>query len=135
MNGGQVAAPGIFGVGVDIVDIDRMRRALERTPSLVDRLFTRGEQRDCRNADGSWRHWKLAARFAAKEAVAKAFGTGVDGFGFTDVEITSDVNGRPEVRLADAAVRVAADRGIGRLHVSLSHTHGVAVAQVVAERV
>lgn len=130
----SAASAGIAGVGLDAVDIDRMRRALERTPSLVNRLFTPSEQRDCRNPDATWRYWKLAARFAAKEAVAKAFGTGIDGFGFTDIEITNNHDGRPEVRLHEPAARVALRRGVGDIHLSISHTQAVAMAQVVAER-
>lgn len=124
---------GIAGVGIDAVEIARLDLALARTPSLVDRLFTASEQRDCVNADGTFRIWKLAARFAAKEAVAKAFGTGIDGFGFTDIEVVSNADGRPGVRLAPAAAAVAVERGIGALHLSLSHTHDLAFAQVVAE--
>jgi holo-[acyl-carrier protein] synthase len=124
----------LAGIGLDAVEIARMRQSLERTPSLAQRLFTAGEQRDCRDADGSWRYGRLAARFAAKEAVAKAFGTGVDGFGFTDIEIVNNDDGRPEVRLSPSAAAVAAGRGVGRLHLSLTHTRQLALAQVVAER-
>lgn len=111
-----------------------MQESLERTPSLMQRVFTVREQETCRNADGSWRYGRLAARFAAKEAVAKALGTGIDGFGFIDIEILNNDDGRPEVRLAPVVAAVAAKRGVGRLHLSLTHTHQLALAQVVAER-
>ncbi len=124
----------LVGVGIDAVEVARLRQAVERTPALVDRLFTRGEQADCRAGDGTWRWWKLAARFAAKEAVAKAFGTGVDGFTFVDVEVVNNPDGRPDVRLSGGAVHVADERGVGRIHLSLSHTDEYAFAQAVAER-
>ena len=124
----------LAGVGIDLVDVARLRRTVERTPALLDRLFTAGEQDDCRGGEGGWRWWKLAARFAAKEAVAKAFGTGVDGFTFTEVEVVNNAEGRPEVVLSGGARRVASERGVGRIHLSLSHTADLAVAQAVAER-
>jgi holo-[acyl-carrier protein] synthase len=125
----------LAGVGIDAVEIARLRQAVERTPTLVDRLFTAGEQADCSTHDGDWKWWKLAARFAAKEAVAKAFGTGVDGFWFTDVEVVNNSAGRPDVVLSGGAVQVARERGVGRIHLSLSHTEDLAFAQAVAERV
>jgi holo-[acyl-carrier protein] synthase len=123
----------VVGVGVDAIEIDRVERALARTPALIDRLFTDAEQAHCARRDGRRRVARFAGRFAAKEAVAKALGTGVVGFGFRDIEILSDGDGAPRVVLA-APARVVADRlGITRLHVSLSLTSTVAVATALAE--
>jgi holo-[acyl-carrier protein] synthase len=114
----------IIGIGVDLVDIARLDQALRRTPALAARLFTEGE-RDAPPAS-------LAARFAAKEAVAKALGA-PPGLRWADVEIVHDPTGRPGLvvrgTVADAAHRL----GVRRWHVSLTHDGGVSVALVVAE--
>ncbi len=123
----------VVGIGVDAVEIDRMRRALERTPALADRVFTPTELWQCRSRGDGRRHARLAGRFAAKEAVAKAFGTGVVGFGFRDIEIVNGDGGAPMVVLADPAQAVAGRAGITRVHVSLSLTATVAVATAIAE--
>ena len=123
----------VVGVGVDAIEIERVRRALERTPRLIDRLFTDREQHHCIAAVGRRRAARYAARFAAKEAVAKALGTGVVGFAFRDIEIVSGDNGAPAVVLADRARGVADRAGVRRLHVSLSVTRDTAVATAIAE--
>jgi len=121
----------VCGVGVDAVDIDRFRRALGRRPALAERLFTSAE-RDyaSRVADPGPR---LAARFAAKEAVMKALGVGIGAASFLDVEVVRDASGRPAVALAGSAARLAEQAGVTRWHLSLTHTDLVAVASVVAE--
>jgi holo-[acyl-carrier protein] synthase len=121
------------GVGIDAVEIDRVRLALQRTPRLIDRLFTDREQRHCVATVGRRRAARFAVRFAAKEAVAKALGTGVVGFGFRDVEILNGANGEPTVVLDDRARRVAAHVGVQTVHVSLSVTRDTAVATAIAE--
>lgn len=114
----------IVGVGVDLVDEARFSHALERTPGLVTRLFTASEQR--RSAPS------LAARFAAKEAVAKALGA-PPGLRWTDVEIGADSTGRPYVHPGGTVRQAAGGLGVGRWHVSLSHDGGMAIAVVIAE--
>jgi len=123
---------GIEGVGVDAVDVARFRRVLARRPALAGRLFTRAE-RDyaAASADPAPR---LAARFAAKEAVLKALGVGLGAAGFREVEVARREGGRPALVLSGRAAALARARGVGRWHVSLSHTETVAVASVVAER-
>jgi holo-[acyl-carrier protein] synthase len=118
----------IAGVGCDLVDCARLARALERTPRLAERLFTAGERS---GAGGRVEH--LAGFFAAKEAVLKAVGTGLRGGRWTEVEIVHDDLGRPAVRLGGSFAAAAAARGIRVLHLSISHTSGLAMAQVVAE--
>jgi holo-[acyl-carrier protein] synthase len=124
----------IVGIGVDAVELARMRAALDRTPSLAQRLFTERELHSCRTRSGGWRVGGLAARFAAKEAVAKAFGTGIRGFAFRDVEVLNDHLGRPEVVLYAGAADVAAGLGVARVHLSLTTSVTVAIANAVLER-
>ena len=123
----------VVGVGVDAIEIERVRTALTRTPTLLERMFTERERASCVTRCGDLRYGGLAARFAAKEAVAKALGTGIAGFNFRDIEILSGENGRPTIQLHGGAVTVAAAAGVTTLHVSLSHSAGVAVANAVAE--
>ena len=123
----------ILGIGVDVVEVARMRTAAERTPTLVTRLFTDREQDSCRSGSGEPRYDRMAARFAAKDAVAKAFGTGIRGFAFRDVEVYNDDLGRPVVELHARAAAVAARLGVARVHLSLSTGAAVAVANAVAE--
>jgi holo-[acyl-carrier protein] synthase len=138
--GGRAGTPGasrVRGVGIDAVDIDRLRLALARRPSLAARLFTDGERRYAERfgADPAQR---LAARFAAKEAAMKAFGTGMGAFSWRDVEVVGDDGrgaGAPALQLHGRAAALAAERGIDAWHLSLTHTDAVAMAMVVAEGV
>ena len=114
----------IVGVGVDVVEVARLARALERTPSLRDRLFTTQEQQVSRIES-------LAARFAAKEAVAKVLGA--PGLPWVDAEVVSQADGRPTLAIHGKVAEVAAQQGISSWHLSLSHDAGIATAFVVAE--
>ncbi|MCW2665350.1 MAG: holo-ACP synthase [Frankiales bacterium] len=114
----------IIGVGIDVVEVRRLARALERTPGLADRLFTPGEQG--RPVES------LAARFAAKEAVAKALGA-PGGLRWRDAEVVTEDGGRPRLRLHGGVREESASQGITRWHLSLSHDGGMATAVVVAE--
>ncbi len=130
------AAPGVVGVGVDLVDVDRFRRVLARRPGLADRLFTAGERADAAAAADPAE--RLAARFAAKEATMKALGEGLGAFALRDVEVVRSTTpgaarGRPSLRVSAGAAALADRRGVTRWHVSLSHTASMAVAMVVAE--
>ncbi|QBI22047.1 holo-[acyl-carrier-protein] synthase [Egibacter rhizosphaerae] len=122
----------MVGVGVDAIEIVRVRLALARTPSLVERLWTAAEGVHCTAPDGDLRVGSLATRFAAKEAVAKALGSGFHGFGFTDVEVVANADGKPEVVLHAGAAARAEEEGIARVHLSLSRTRDLALAQAVA---
>lgn len=114
----------IVGIGVDVVDVARFTAALERTPRLVERLFVPDER--------PLPPRSLAARFAAKEAVAKALGTPGD-LRWHDAWVVGGQGRPPELRVAGTVVARAAELGVGSWHVSLSHDGGVAVAMVVAE--
>lgn len=118
----------VTGVGVDAVDVERFGAALGRRPAIAARLFTEEEQRD-----GHGDVQRLAARFAAKEATMKALGRGIGSFGWRDVEVVRLESGEPTLRLSAAAATLAARRGVGHWHVSLTHTATVAIAMVVAE--
>ncbi|HEX3948153.1 MAG TPA: holo-ACP synthase [Acidimicrobiales bacterium] len=129
---------GIVGVGIDAVDVDRFRLALQRRPRLADRLFTDGERADAAVSGNPAE--RLAARFAAKEATMKALGSGIGSFALRDVEVvrspgTGPTSGAPSLRLAAAAAELADRRQVARWHVSLTHTSQVAIAMVVAEGV
>ena len=120
----------IVGIGVDVVDLERFERSLERTGALAARLFGDSERV---LADGGPRPVRsLAARFAAKEALIKALG-GSTGVRWHDIVVVSDESGAPSFRLTGGARSLAESRGATRLHLSLSHDGGVAVAYVVAE--
>ncbi|SCE99254.1 holo-[acyl-carrier protein] synthase [Micromonospora chaiyaphumensis] len=119
-----------MAVGIDVVLVDRFTRSLARTPSLADRLFTETERH---TRSGSPRSPEsMAARFAAKEAVAKALGAPA-GLSWHDCEVVPDAAGRPWLRVAGTVAAAAAERGISRWHLSLSHDGGIASAMVVAE--
>lgn len=120
----------INGLGVDIVEIDRMRDALRRRPRMKERLFSDDERAYCEGRNKPEIHY--AMRFAAKEAVLKALGTGFSGMRFRDVEVVRDERGRPIPRLSGRAAEVAEAAGVVELHLSLSFTHATAVASAVA---
>jgi len=114
----------IVGVGIDVVDIARFVRQVERTPRLLDRLFGDGE----RNLPPE----SLAARFAAKEAVAKSLGAPV-GLVWRDVVVERDEGHRPEIVVRGSVAKIAAEMGVDVFHLSLSHDAGIASAMVIAE--
>ena len=119
----------IVGIGVDVVDLARFERALSRTPNLKSRLFADAE---LVSGERVLALRSLAGRFAAKEALIKALGESA-GIRWHHMQVVSDGHGNPSFRLTDAAARVAADRGVTAVHLSMSHDAGVAIAYVVAE--
>jgi holo-[acyl-carrier protein] synthase len=113
-----------------VVDLDRFRRVLDRTPAVAERLFTDEERRYAQvQRDPSRR---LAARFAAKEATMKALQVGIGAFAFRDVEIVGLPSQAPSLRLSGRAATLAADRGVREWMVSLTHGDLVAQAVVIA---
>jgi len=121
----------MIGVGVDVVDIERFRRSLERTPSVRTRLFTEAELASLSGRADDVPG--LAARFAAREASMKALGLGLGAFGFHDVSVVRATNGAPSLLVVGTALELATNAGVERWHLSLSHGDSVAIAQVVAE--
>jgi holo-[acyl-carrier protein] synthase len=114
----------IVGVGIDVVDVERFMKTLERTPGLRDRVFT--------PAEAVRPPASLAARFAAKEALAKALGAPA-GMQWHDAEVRSDDSGRPWLEITGTVATKASELGVQSLHLSLSHDAGIASAVVVLE--
>lgn len=118
-------------VGTDVVDLDRFRLALRRTPGMAARLFTEAERAYAhRKRDPAER---LAARFAVKEATMKALGVGLGAFRFHDVEVVRAPSGEPSLRLSGRAAVLAQQRRITQWRVSISHSQLIALAVVVAQ--
>lgn len=119
------------GLGVDIVEIARMEQILERTPSFKMKVYTEGERDYCEKKHKPAVHY--AMRFAAKEAVLKALGTGIaQGISLDEVEVTNDAKGKPIPVLHGRAEEIAKEQGVLEVHLSLSRTHETAVANAVA---
>jgi holo-[acyl-carrier protein] synthase len=114
----------IIGVGIDVVDVERFGESLTRTPGLSSRLFT--------PAEAARPLASLAARFAAKEALAKALGAPA-GLHWQDAEIVSESSGRPLLEMRGSVRARAEELGVTSVHVSLSHDAGIASAVVVLE--
>ena len=120
----------MIALGVDAVDIDRFRRALQRSPRLVQRVFTADERTAvARRSDPVP---SLAARFAVREAVMKALGVGLGGFDLHDVSVESHASGRPHLRVTGRAAQLASIQDISTWHLSITHTEQVAIAVVAA---
>jgi holo-[acyl-carrier protein] synthase len=118
----------VLGVGVDVVDIERFGRALERTPALRQRLFG---SLDISPEDLGTQ--SLAARFAAKEAMLKALGGNIPGFSWHDIQVTGERGQQPQLVLAGGVAKRAAHFGVTATHLSLSHDAGMAIAFVVVD--
>lgn len=122
----------IHGIGIDVVEVDRIADAIQRlgTPFL-DRLFTRAELEYCQAQKFPALHY--AARFAAKEAISKALGTGIgEHAGWLDLEILRDPSGAPRVLLTGAAARFAEENRITTIQISLTHAKAYAAANAIA---
>ncbi len=127
----QVYDENAVGLGVDIVEIERMKGILVRTPSFAERVFSPDERAYCDGKSNPATHYAL--RFAAKEAVVKALGTGfADGIGVRDIEVRRAKNGRPMAKLSGRALEIAESLGVRELSISLSYTHTDAVACAMA---
>lgn len=126
---GERPAPAVRS-GVDLVPVARIARLIAEQPAILESIFTARELAYC---DGKRRrHEHLAARFAAKEAVLKALGTGLGpGMAWTEVEVVNEINGRPVAHLHGAVAAFATGRGLVTIDISLSHTADLAIAQAV----
>lgn len=121
----------IVGIGIDLVDIERFRVSLARTPSMRTRLFTEIElEYVVPKLDPVP---SLAARFAAREAVMKALGLGLGAFGFHDVWVERAESGEPSLQVTARALELASAAGVSRWHLSLTHSATTAGAYVIAE--
>ncbi|HEY0080891.1 MAG TPA: holo-ACP synthase [Pyrinomonadaceae bacterium] len=125
----------IISIGIDIVEVERVRRTIERTPRFVERVFTQAERAYC-DSRGTVAAQHYAARFAAKEATLKALGTGWSGgVAWHDVEVVAEETGAPALTLRSRALELFKQRGATHSHLSISHTSEHAIAQVVLERI
>ena len=121
----------IIGIGMDIVEIPRIKAAIERE-AFVRRVFTEAEAAYCRSR-GVQQAASFAARFAAKEAVAKALGTGFTGVNIKDIEVVAEAGGKPSIVLHGSFNALAGRLGVRKIHVTLTHAREYAAAQAVAE--
>jgi holo-[acyl-carrier protein] synthase len=123
----------IISIGNDLTRIDRLGEALERRGQpLLDRLFTAREQAYCEARKNRVTHY--SGRFAVKEAVMKILGTGWSrGVRWVDIEVTRERGQAPRVVLHGRSAEIARERGIGRIHISITHDAGLALATAVAE--
>ena len=119
----------IVSIGIDIIEVRRVGEVLRRTPRFAERVFTAEERRYC-DSRGVVAAQHYAARFAAKEAVFKALGT---GWAWQDVEVSSRDSGAPALRLNGVAHEIYQRTGASRAHLSISHTTEHAIAQVILE--
>ena len=121
----------VIGIGIDIIEIERVKKAITKE-NFLKRVFTPKEIAYCEGR-GAQKAASYAARFAGKEAVLKAFGTGLIGGILLEREILNDELGAPKVYLSGFFARLAKEKEIQRIHLSLSHAHLYAVAHTVFE--
>ena len=123
----------IVGSGIDLAEIDRIQKSINRFgPRFLDRVYTAAEQAYCLHKHKAAE--SFAARFAAKEAAAKALGTGIShGVRWLEIEVVREPGGRPSLRFHGRAAEFAARMGVAHAALSLTHTTGLAMASVVLE--
>ncbi len=123
----------IYGIGVDLIEIERIERAITRTGErLIERLYTEVEQQYCSTKNPPYACY--AARFAAKEAFLKALGTGLrQHMRWRDIEVYHDTLGKPSLQLYGYLQDQRAAQGIRHIHLSLAHNGTMAIAQVILE--
>lgn len=120
----------MIAAGVDLVEVGRLRRSIDRFGQrFLSRIFTEQEQRTCAGSAE-----RLAGRFAIKEAVGKALGTGIGDVSWREIEVVNAANGRPELHLHGSAKRIAHEQGLDSWSISLAHTESQAIGLVVAMR-
>lgn len=118
----------MLATGTDMIEVERIENGIARHGQrFLDRFFTAQEQAHCQGRAAS-----LAGRFAVKEAVSKALGTGIGDMNWTDIEVVCDARGKPELVLHNNAKEIAAAQNLHHWSISLSHTHSLAIAVVVA---
>ncbi len=122
----------IIGVGIDIVEVDRMGRSLDDKDGLLDEIFTSSEIEYCRKKRFPAEHF--AARFCAKEALFKALGEGYrGGMSWREIEIQNDDSGKPQIVISGKVKRLADSLQVGSIFLSISHSRQYAIANVIVE--
>ncbi|MFZ4706258.1 MAG: holo-ACP synthase [Bacteroidales bacterium] len=123
----------IFGVGTDIIEVNRVKAVMESDIGFRDKIFTEGEIVYCEKMKNKQQHY--AARYSAKEAFLKALGTGWRfGIRYADIDVFHDLLGNPHIRLYGKAEELAQKENISKIHVSLSHVREMATATVILEK-
>jgi holo-[acyl-carrier protein] synthase len=124
----------IIGIGIDIIEIARIEKAMEKSPERFrTRTFTDREAQYCEKKKHKFQHY--AARFAAKEAAMKALGTGWQkGIGFSEIEVMNDVSGKPELLFHGKAKEIFSESGGTKAFVTLTHAKNFAAAQVILSK-
>ncbi|QGU96891.1 holo-ACP synthase [Clostridium bovifaecis] len=121
----------IIGIGTDIIEVERIERALGKNSNFISKIFTKNEIEYLKSR--KMRPEFVAGRFAAKEAVSKALGTGIRGFEFKDIEIDKNILGKPAVLLSGEAKKLGEGFGNYIIHLSISHSKENAIAYAVLE--
>lgn len=121
----------IIGVGVDIIEISRIKDAMEKNPMFLEKVYTKNEIDYIKSRN--YRPEYAAGRFAAKEAVSKALGTGIFGISIRDIEVDRNANGKPLIVLRGKAKQIAQKNGNYKVHVTISHSRESAVAYAILE--
>ena len=123
----------IAGIGIDMIEVDRVAGKIGKDEGFRELVFSKTEIEYCEPKANKYQHY--AARFAAKEAFLKAIGTGwVTGTAFNEIEVIHDANGRPSLHLLGSTAKLAAEMGITKISVSLSHISNAASAIVLLEK-
>lgn len=128
LDDGRHGLPGVVGLGIDAIEIERIAAAIERRPRFVERVFAPSEREYCEAKQSKAKHF--AARFAAKEAVMKALGIGLGQAGWREICVTGP--GKPGVLLTGSAAQRAQDLGVARVEISLTHSRELALAVAAA---
>ena len=123
----------IFGIGTDLIEVERVAKKLEKKTGFIELVFSADEIIYCEARTFKYEHY--AARFAAKEAFLKALGTGWQkGTAFNEIEIYNDAEGKPEFRFYGVTAVTIASLKLGKISVSLSHLKTMACAMVIIEK-
>lgn len=123
----------IVGIGCDVIEVERIRKAIDGG-GFLERVYTPAERKFCTTEQGKPKYESLAARFAAKEALVKALGTGFRQGSFQEISVEDNRLGKPELHLSGQFKMVADGLGVRRIFVTLSHVKTVAMAQVLLEK-
>jgi len=122
----------IYGTGIDIIEVERIAKVMQRDLGFREKIYTEGEIAYCESKKNKYQHY--AARFSAKEALMKAIGTGWRfGIRFADIDIYHDEMGQPHIRLSGKAKELAERERFSKIHVSLSHVKELTTAVVIIE--
>lgn len=120
----------IKGIGIDIIEVHRIRRAIDRNKGFIDHVFTAQEKKIFE--EKNYLPHTIAGFFAAKEAVSKALGTGIGKIGWKDIEVLKDPSGKPYIKLHNNAENFAYSMNIEKILISISHSKENAIAQAIA---